>query len=110
MHEVALSMQMARIVARAADNRKVMAVRVEIGALRQVVPASLAHAWRFAVAGSNLADAELEMIHRPARVRCPAGHLTEPAPGFRCAECGAPGDVAQGLEFRVIDIEIAGRS
>lgn len=107
MHEVALSMQLARIVTKAAANRKVLVVRLEIGALRQVVPDTLAHAWRFVVKGTELGQSRLDVTWRPVVLRCPAGHVTEMSEhwGFDCDICGAPARVVGGEEFRVLDIE-----
>ena len=47
VHEVALSTQLARLVSNAAEGRQVFTVRLEIGALRQVVPETLVYAWGF---------------------------------------------------------------
>lgn len=108
MHEVALSMQLARIVAKAADNRKVLVVRLEIGALRQVVPETLAHAWRFVVKDTNLGDSGLDVDWKPVVLECPAGHVAEMPEtwGFDCPTCGKAAKVVGGEEFRVLDIEL----
>ena len=108
MHEVALSMQLARIVTKAADNRKVLVVRLEVGALRQVVPDTLAHAWRFVVKDTDLGGSRLDVDWKPVVLECPAGHVAElPEPwGFDCRICGEPAKVVGGEEFRVLDIEL----
>ena len=112
MHEVALSMQLARIVSKAADNRNVLVVRLEIGALRQVVPDTLAHAWRFVVKDTNLGASRLDVDWKPVVLECPAGHVAEMPEswGFDCRTCGQPAKVVGGEEFRVLDIELEPRS
>ncbi|WP_448852823.1 hydrogenase maturation nickel metallochaperone HypA [Corynebacterium sp. 335C] len=108
MHEVALSQQLARLVSRAAEGRKVLVVRLEIGALRQVVPESLAYAWTFVTKGTNLGDSELDVQWRPAVLRCGNGHESRAGDGltFICPRCGGAMDVLSGDQFRVIDIDV----
>lgn len=108
VHEVALSQQLARLVSRVAEGRKVLVVRLEIGALRQVVPESLAYAWTFVTKGSNLADSELDVAWRPAILRCGNGHESRPGDGltFICPRCGGAMSVLSGDQFRVLDIDV----
>lgn len=109
MHEVALSMQLAKVVTRAAEGRQVRQIRLRIGALRQVVPETLAYAWKFVSKDSSLADAQLSIEWIPAVIECPEGHRTELGPelGFTCPVCGKPGRVVAGEEFTVVDIDVA---
>lgn len=110
MHEVALSRQVARIVTRAAAGRRVTRVEVEVGQLRQVVPAVLEYAWTFVVAGTPLASARLAVTAVPVTVRCGAcgaESLLGDEVRFDCRACGAPGGtLIRGEEFRVCSIDV----
>lgn len=108
MHEVALSTQLAQVVARAAAGRTVRQVRIEVGALRQVVPETLAYAWRFVIQGTPLQTAHLHIIPVPLQLQCETGHLTNVTGelDFSCSLCDAPTRIVSGEEFRVIDIDV----
>lgn len=105
-------MQLAQVVTRAAGQRTVKEVRVKIGALRQVVPETLAYAWQFVPKAANLTDAELDIEWVPAVVECPQGHRTQLGHelGFSCPTCAAPARLISGEEFTVIDIEVEGEA
>lgn len=110
MHELALAQQVARIAARAAAGRRVRAVHVEVGHLRQVVPEALRHAWVATVNRTPLAAAELRVASVPAVVRCGACDaettLAE-VPRFDCGSCGSRHTrVVRGEEFRVTAIDV----
>lgn len=110
MHEVSLSRQLAAAVLRAAPGRHVRTVHVRIGALRQVVPDALTHAWGFVVLGTPLADAELVVDLRPAQLACDdcaAVTTLGPELGFRCARCDSSATrVVSGEEFTLTAIDV----
>ncbi|MDY6049729.1 MAG: hydrogenase maturation nickel metallochaperone HypA [Corynebacterium sp.] len=108
MHEVALSEQLARLVSRAAGGKHVTSISLEIGALRQVVPETLAHAWSFVSARSGLAGSVLDVAYIPGEVRCGRGHITRMASQFdvTCGQCAAPTEILHGQEFRVVSITV----
>lgn len=108
VHEVALSTQLARVVSRAAAGRTVRQVRVEVGALRQVVPETLAYAWRFVIQDTPLQSARLVILPVPLRVKCEAGHTTEVVGqlDLSCPHCDARTHIVSGEEFRVVDIDV----
>lgn len=110
MHEVALSQQVARIAARAASGRRVVAVHVEVGHLRQVVADALVQAWRATTGRTPLAGADLVVTSVPAVVRCDACGTTVTLTTevrFDCARCGATHTtVVAGEEFRVTAIDV----
>ncbi|WP_330617125.1 hydrogenase maturation nickel metallochaperone HypA/HybF [Corynebacterium mendelii] len=108
MHEVALATQLAKIVARAADGRRVLVVRLQVGALRQVVPQTLQFAWRFVTKDTVLGGAELQVDWIDLTIRCPAGHESSSGDPFDriCPTCGQTGSTIRGDEFRVIDIDV----
>lgn len=92
MHEVSLCCQIAAAVGRATEGRRVEAVHVRVGALRQVVPATLRHAWRLVVRGTPLAGSALRVELVPAVLRCDdcgAERRLGRALGFGCAACGS---------------------
>ncbi|MBV7281987.1 hydrogenase maturation nickel metallochaperone HypA [Corynebacterium sp. TAE3-ERU30] len=110
MHEVALSTQLAAVVRRAAAGRRVRVVHLEVGQLRQVVPASFEYAWRFVSAGTELDGAELDTRWIPVRLRCSCGFHGEMGAELNlcCPRCGEPAEILSGEEFRVVDIEVEG--
>lgn len=112
MHEIALSTYIADIVSRAAGGRSVEIIRLEIGALRQVVPSSLEYAWGFVTRDTALAQSRLEITWIDAVVECGNGHTTvlDAAEylSMSCPMCGRPVTVVAGNECRVRDIEVAG--
>jgi len=86
VHEVALSMQLAKVVTRAAEGRTVRTVHLRIGALRQVVPETLSYAWEFVSRDTGLGHAKLEIDWVPAVVECAHGHREQVGPldGLLC--------------------------
>lgn len=110
MHEVALCSQLARAVGRAANGRTVVLVEVEVGALRQVVPEALQHAWGFVVRGTALDRAQLRLSLLPAVLACQecgARSTLGPELGFDCRGCGSPATtVVSGEEFRLVAIDV----
>ncbi|ALA66820.1 hydrogenase maturation nickel metallochaperone HypA [Corynebacterium lactis] len=108
VHEVALSMQLAKVVTRAAEGRTVRCVHLRIGALRQVVPETLSYAWNFVSRDASLGEAKLDIDWVPAVIECPLGHRSEVGPldGLVCPECSQPGHVISGEEFTIVDIDV----
>lgn len=106
---MALATQLARVVGRAASGRQVFTVRVAVGALRQVVPASLDYAWGFVIAGTPLEGADLQLQLIGVEVECSAGHITQVTGelSYDCAQCQAPTRIVRGEEFTVLDIDVA---
>ncbi|MCM3885766.1 hydrogenase maturation nickel metallochaperone HypA [Frankia sp. R82] len=116
MHELSICRSVADIVARHAAGRQVTVVRLRVGALRQVVPATLVACWDLAFAGhpdgALLAGSVLEIDQVPARVSCRAcgvqGALARPF--VRCTACGADAGwltLTGGEEFLVTSFEVA---
>ena len=84
MHELSICSAITQIAVRTAAGRKVERVRVDIGRLRQVVPATLAHSWEMVVFATPLEGAELEVREVPAVIVCGAcGH--RPSWPSRCS-------------------------
>jgi hydrogenase nickel incorporation protein HypA/HybF len=91
-------------VERHAAGRKVSAIAVRVGALRQVVPDSLEFYIGLVGRDTVCEGARLELELVPAVLRC-CGAAWEP-PSFRCPACGAAGEVMQGNEFEVESIDV----
>jgi hydrogenase nickel incorporation protein HypA/HybF len=110
VHEVSLSRQLAAAVVRAAAGRRVDAVHVVVGQLRQVVPAALHHAWAFVVRGTVLDAAVLHLDHVPAVLTCDdCGSSTRLGPelGFDCRGCGSRHThLTGGEEFVLASIDV----
>jgi hydrogenase nickel incorporation protein HypA/HybF len=110
MHEVSLCRSLAAAVGRAAGDRRVEAVEVTIGQLRQVVPDALTQAWTFVVRDTALDGAELRVTSIPAVITCDdCAATTELGPelGFDCRSCGSSRTrVTSGEEFTLTAIDI----
>lgn len=104
MHELSLSSAILATTLRHADGRPVRAVRMRIGAMRQVVPESLDFYFGIVTRGTLAEGAALEVEYLPARLRCEeCGAGWEPElPMFRCPGCGgAAVETLSGTEFEI---------
>jgi hydrogenase nickel incorporation protein HypA/HybF len=109
MHELSLSNAIVNTVVKHAGGRRVIVVNMRVGALRQVVPDTLAFYFGFVARGTVCEDARLEQELLPARLRCtPCEREWElELASFRCPSCAAADvDVVSGNEFEVESIEV----
>ncbi|MGO9490242.1 MAG: hydrogenase maturation nickel metallochaperone HypA [Solirubrobacteraceae bacterium] len=108
MHELALARAVLDAAVTHADGRRVRSVDVTVGALRQVVPASLAFHFEILARGTPCDGARLRQRATPARLRCSCGHEWElEEPSFRCPRCGGGrARVIGGEELLVESIEV----
>ncbi|OBH14023.1 hydrogenase maturation nickel metallochaperone HypA [Mycobacterium sp. E1747] len=113
MHELSLCHAIAGVVKPHAAGRHVDVVRVQIGALRQVVPDSLEFCWSLVCQhlDENMVDTALELELVPAEVCCRAcGQRSEIVSRWSvcCPEC-ASGDVEvlRGNEFLVTSVDVS---
>ena len=108
MHELSLSAAIVDTVERHAEGRRVTAVNMTVGALRQVVPDSLEFHFELVARGTVCEGAQLRQELVPARVACRGCQaewdLEEPV--FVCGSCGEVGEVVGGEEFMVDSIEV----
>jgi hydrogenase nickel incorporation protein HypA/HybF len=110
MHELSIASAVVATAERHAQGRRVTAVSVRAGSLRQVVPESLDFYFEIVARGTSCDGARLEIEVVPARLRCEScGHQWVPeTPGFRCESCGhAKVEVVAGDELEVESIEIS---
>jgi hydrogenase nickel incorporation protein HypA/HybF len=109
VHELSLSSAIVETVVRHAEGRKVNAVEFSVGALRQVVPASLEFYFEIVSRDTVCEGARLELQVIEARVSC-GGCGTEwtlDDPVFRCASCESTDvRVLSGSEFLVESIDV----
>jgi hydrogenase nickel incorporation protein HypA/HybF len=109
MHELSIATAVLNTALKNAGERRVTAVAVRTGRLRQVVPESLRFYFEIVARGTPLEDARLELTEVPVRLGCEAcGQEWEPDwPLFRCPECeSANVSVLAGEELSVEYIEV----
>ena len=108
MHELSVSSAVVGTVVRHAAGRRVTAVRLRVGALRQVVPESLDFYWGIVSRDTVCEGARLEQELVAARLRCERcdREWQVDVPAFRCAACGASADVVAGQELEVESIDV----
>jgi len=108
MHELSISRAIVETASRHAGDRRVVSVRVAIGALRQVLPGSLRFYFEIVSRGTACEGALLDTLRVPARMRCTCGEEWELADVcFRCPRCGGGEvNVVCGDELCVDSIEV----
>jgi hydrogenase nickel incorporation protein HypA/HybF len=109
MHELSIAEAVVAVARRHAAGRRVVAVDVRVGALRQVVPSALEFAFELVVQGSPLDGAELRIATTPASGRCEACGASVELDRFpfACHACGSVDlTLTGGEELLVESIEI----
>ena len=110
MHELSVATAVLNTAVKHADGRRVTHVSVRVGALRQVVPASLRFYWEIVARDTVCEDARLDLTVVDARLRCERcrREWTPSIPLFRCQDCGGAGRVAivAGEELSVEYLEL----
>jgi hydrogenase nickel incorporation protein HypA/HybF len=109
MHELSIASALVDIVLRHAGGRRVTAVEVKVGRLRQVVPDALEFAWELVARETPLEGAALELRDVPVTLRCRACEAESQPEGFpfACAACaGLDVEVTAGDELSVEAIEV----
>jgi hydrogenase nickel incorporation protein HypA/HybF len=109
MHELSLASAIVNTVAKHAAGRRVTAVDLRVGKLRQVIPDTLEWYFEFVARDSVCDGAVLRQEVVPAVLRCrPCAYEWEiEIPAFRCPVCGGSEvEIAAGDEFEVQSIEV----
>jgi hydrogenase nickel incorporation protein HypA/HybF len=109
VHELSLASAVVDTAVRHAAGRRVTAVYLRVGHLRQVVPQSLSFYFEHVARGTICEGARLEQEVVPARLACMAcGHAWSlDVASFRCPECAAAGaSVVSGNELEVESIDV----
>jgi len=104
MHELSIAEAVLAVARGHAGDRRLAAVRVEVGHLRQVVPSALAFAFELLAPG-----VELEIVEVPAEGRCRDCSVLTVFDGFplACAACGGLDvQVVRGEELRVESLDV----
>jgi hydrogenase nickel incorporation protein HypA/HybF len=108
VHEFAIATGVVDVALADCDGRRVTLVNLRIGALRQVVPGTLATAFELAARGTACEGARLEQELVPALLCYPVcvreWTLTEP--DFRCSACEGAAVVIGGRELEIESIEV----
>jgi hydrogenase nickel incorporation protein HypA/HybF len=110
VHELSVSAAVVDTAVRHAAGRRITSVHLRVGALRQVVPDSLAFYFEIVARDTVCEGAVLEQERIAARLRCEGceAEWAADAPAFRCPAC-AGGDVTvvcgDELEVESIDVE-----
>jgi hydrogenase nickel incorporation protein HypA/HybF len=109
MHEFSVAAAVVDTAVRHAAGRRVTAVSVRFGRLRQVVPDALDFAFGICARETLCEGAVLHQEAVPARLRCApcAQEWDIEVPAFRCPTCGsADVSVVTGRELEVESIEV----
>lgn len=111
VHELSLCHAIANVVRPYVEGRRVDVVRVQVGALRQVVPESLEYCWSVVRTQEGMPDAELHLDWVPAEVHCRGcrRHSTiESRWSVRCPSCDTGEvDLICGDEFAVMSVDVS---
>jgi hydrogenase nickel incorporation protein HypA/HybF len=111
VHELSLCHAIAEVARTYAEGRHVEIVRVQIGALRQVVPDSLSFSWSLVREHEMLPDAELELELVAAQVGCRScGEHSEVTSRWSicCPQCESfDVEVLRGDEFQITSLEVS---
>ncbi len=90
--------------------RRVLRVRMRVGAISGAVESALRFSYDLATAGTILEGSALEVDALPVVIHCAFCDDDAVLPGirhFRCPRCGAPSaDIRQGRELEVESLEI----
>ena len=109
MHELSIADAVVGIVSRHADGRRVVAVDVRVGHLRQVVPDALSFAFGLVAEGTCAEGAELRLEAVPAATCCRACGAETEQTGWpmTCGACGGfDVEVVRGEELLVACVEL----
>ena len=110
MHELSLCRAMVRIVERASDGRRVERVGLQVGVLRQVIPATLEYAWGFVTADTPMAGSVLDIEQVPLAIACgDCGERTALVElNMQCGRCESRNvTVVSGEEFLLTTLDLA---
>ena len=110
MHELSIASAILALALKGADERRISAVGVRIGHLRQVVPSSLTFSFALLAEGTAAEGARLEIEGVPVAGMCRGCGAESELRGFpfACGICGGTSlEVVRGEELRVewLDVE-----
>jgi hydrogenase nickel incorporation protein HypA/HybF len=108
MHELAITQSVVDLVAGRTAGRRVVAVRLRVGALSGFVPAAMELCFDIATAGTPLEGARLDVEQPPGRIMCrTCASEQEVNDGILLCRCGsADVVVVSGEELSVVSVEL----
>jgi len=109
MHELSIAQAVLATAERHAVDRRITAVELEVGHLRQVVPDALSFAWDLITPGTCAEGAELELREVPAAGFCRSCEAETALPDMplRCGRCGGFDlEVVRGEELLIDSLEV----
>lgn len=108
MHELGITRNIVSIVSQHAKGARVKRVSLEIGKLSAVAPDAIRFCFDLCVQGTELENAELEIIEIAGRLRCQDCQLIiETNQVYGPCECGSWNTKpVAGLELRVKEMEL----
>jgi hydrogenase nickel incorporation protein HypA/HybF len=109
VHELAIADAIVQVASRHAAGRRIVAIDVRLGHLRQVVKDSLLFSFELTAQGTALEGARLNVEAVPAAGTCRVCDAYGPLGGFplSCARCGALDvEVLEGQELEVEAVEV----
>ncbi len=113
MHELSIMQSVVSSALEALNGhavKRVIELRMQVGALSGVVEDSLQFCYELASKGTLLEGSRLMVTQLPVVIHCAACHADAELPGvqsFRCPRCGALcGDIRQGRELAIESLEI----
>ena len=108
MHELAITQSVVDMVRGRTADRRVSAVRLQVGRLSGVVPDAMQFCYELVTAGTPLADSTLEIEQTPGRAHChTCGNDVELEDLILLCLCGsADVELTAGKELRVISVQL----
>ena len=109
MHEMAITQSVVDAVCEHAAGRRVLSVKVEIGALCAVVPDSMRFCFDLATEGTVADGARLDLAIPPGAAHCRAcgTHFAVVDPILLCRCGSADVEVLAGRELKVLSMEVS---
>jgi hydrogenase nickel incorporation protein HypA/HybF len=109
MHEMAITQSVVEAVCEHAAGRRVLSVRIEIGALCAVVPDSVRFCFDLATEGTVADGARLDLDIPPGSARCrDCGlHFAVADPILLCRCGSADVEVLTGRELKILSMEVS---
>ena len=109
MHELAITQNIVSIVSQHSKGSRVKRVSLEIGKLSAVMPDAIRFCFDVCVEGTELENAELEIIEIDGRLKCQdCQKMTETNQVYGPCECGSWNTTpVAGQELRVKEMELA---
>ncbi|MGU3500404.1 hydrogenase maturation nickel metallochaperone HypA/HybF [Mycobacterium sp. C31M] len=109
MHEMAITQSVVEAVCEHAAGRRVLSVKVEIGALCAVVPDSMRFCFDLATEGTVADGARLDLDIPPCTARCRdcGTHFAVAYPILLCRCGSADVEVLTGRELKILSMEVS---